>query len=196
MIMPEKLSLSDFVSRRLHPVKVTIQLMTHELQQNSDGGQTKVNSDLFASAISTIELFVEDYEKLAKKFDPVKFDAAEWVRIAKDAGMKYMVITSKHHDGFSMFEIGLNYRRPVGFNLFNRKNTISIFAIYKNFINDLEFFNALKPKTIINELWTAGIVLEVDKPIKLLGLPFTSGGITYTYGDGFSGIGLTTGFPF
>ena len=67
MIMPEKLSLSDFVSRRLHPVKVTIQLMTHELQQNSEGGQTKVNSDLFSSAINTIELFVEDYEKLLEK---------------------------------------------------------------------------------------------------------------------------------
>jgi alpha-L-fucosidase len=45
-----------------------------------------------------------DYEKFALQFNPVKFDAAEWVRIAKDAGMKYIVITSKHHDGFSMFD--------------------------------------------------------------------------------------------
>ena len=44
-----------------------------------------------------------DYEKFASQFNPVKFDAAEWVRIAKDAGMKYIVITSKHHDGFSMY---------------------------------------------------------------------------------------------
>jgi alpha-L-fucosidase len=47
---------------------------------------------------------VADYEKLAGQFNPVKFDAREWVRIAKDAGMKYIVITSKHHDGFSMFD--------------------------------------------------------------------------------------------
>ena len=46
---------------------------------------------------------VAEYEKLAKQFNPVKFNADEWVRIAKDAGMKYIVITSKHHDGFAMF---------------------------------------------------------------------------------------------
>lgn len=46
---------------------------------------------------------VREYEKLALRFNPVKFDADEWVQLAKDAGMKYMVITSKHHDGFAMF---------------------------------------------------------------------------------------------
>ena len=45
-----------------------------------------------------------DYEKFALQFNPVKFNAAEFVRIAKDAGMKYIVITSKHHDGFSMYD--------------------------------------------------------------------------------------------
>lgn len=45
-----------------------------------------------------------EYEKFAPRFNPVKFNAQEWVRIAKDAGMKYIVITSKHHDGFSMFD--------------------------------------------------------------------------------------------
>ena len=45
-----------------------------------------------------------EYEKFAPQFNPVKFDAARWVRIAKDAGMKYIVITSKHHDGFAMFD--------------------------------------------------------------------------------------------
>ena len=46
---------------------------------------------------------IATYEKLADKFNPVKFDADKWVCIAKNAGMKYIVITSKHHDGFAMF---------------------------------------------------------------------------------------------
>jgi len=43
------------------------------------------------------------YELLAQRFNPVKFDAEAWVRLAADAGMKYIVITSKHHDGFAMY---------------------------------------------------------------------------------------------
>ncbi len=45
-----------------------------------------------------------DYQAFAKQFNPVKYDADEWVRMAKDAGMKYIVITSKHHDGFALFD--------------------------------------------------------------------------------------------
>ena len=44
-----------------------------------------------------------EYQGYAKEFNPVKFDAEAWVKMAKDAGMKYIVITSKHHDGFAMF---------------------------------------------------------------------------------------------
>lgn len=47
---------------------------------------------------------VREYEKLAERFNPIKFNAREWVRIARDAGMKYIVITAKHHDGFCMFD--------------------------------------------------------------------------------------------
>jgi hypothetical protein len=47
---------------------------------------------------------VSEYEKLAAEFNPVKFNADDWAQLAQDAGMKYLVITSKHHDGFAMFD--------------------------------------------------------------------------------------------
>jgi alpha-L-fucosidase len=53
--------------------------------------------------MNTAKIPVSEYEKFGKQFNPVKFDAAEWVKTAKVAGMKYIVITSKHHDGFSMW---------------------------------------------------------------------------------------------
>jgi alpha-L-fucosidase len=46
---------------------------------------------------------LKEYEALAGQFNPVKFDASEWVRFAKKAGMKYIVVTAKHHDGFAMW---------------------------------------------------------------------------------------------
>jgi alpha-L-fucosidase len=51
----------------------------------------------------------KDYEKYASQFDPTKFDADRWAELAHDAGMKYLVITSKHHDGFCMFKTETNH---------------------------------------------------------------------------------------
>ena len=47
---------------------------------------------------------IDEYKKLPSFFNPVYFDAEEWVLMAKNAGMKYITITSRHHDGFSMFD--------------------------------------------------------------------------------------------
>jgi alpha-L-fucosidase len=54
--------------------------------------------------MNTGKIPVAEYRQFARQFNPVKFDAERWVRTAKDAGMKYIVITSKHHDGFGMFD--------------------------------------------------------------------------------------------
>jgi alpha-L-fucosidase len=51
---------------------------------------------------------VEEYDNLYKRFNPVEFDAREWIAMAKEAGMKYLVFTTKHHDGFSMFDTALS----------------------------------------------------------------------------------------
>lgn len=52
----------------------------------------------------TAHIPIAEYEKLLGRFNPVKFDADAWAKMAKDAGMKYLVITSKHHDGFNLFD--------------------------------------------------------------------------------------------
>ena len=50
------------------------------------------------------EIPIADYEKLATQFNPVQYDADEIVRLAKAAGQKYIVLTSKHHDGFCLYD--------------------------------------------------------------------------------------------
>jgi len=47
---------------------------------------------------------VAEYRQFAAQFNPIKYDPDAWVRMAKDAGVKYIVITSKHHDGFALFD--------------------------------------------------------------------------------------------
>jgi len=65
----------------------------------SRGGERRGRDDK-----STGSIPVEVYDNLYMQFNPVKFDADEWVQVAREAGMKYLVFTSKHHDGFSMFD--------------------------------------------------------------------------------------------
>jgi alpha-L-fucosidase len=51
-----------------------------------------------------LKIPLAQYAKIADVFDPTNFNAAEWVRIARDGGMKYVIITAKHHDGFAMYD--------------------------------------------------------------------------------------------
>ena len=54
-------------------------------------------------ALIKTDISHEEYEALARSFDPVKYDPEEWVLLAKSAGMKYICFTAKHHDGFCMW---------------------------------------------------------------------------------------------
>ena len=53
--------------------------------------------------LKRMEIPIEEYRLLAKQFNPVHFNAEEWVALAVEAGMKYIVVTAKHHDGFAMY---------------------------------------------------------------------------------------------
>ena len=63
---------------------------------------------------------VEEYMEMAKTFNPVNFDATEIAQLAKDAGMKYIIITSKHHDGFAMYRSACNDFNIGAVTQFNR----------------------------------------------------------------------------
>lgn len=54
------------------------------------------------------KIVIPEYEALMQQFKPLKFNADEWVSVAADAGQRYMVITSRHHDGFSMYDTALS----------------------------------------------------------------------------------------
>ncbi|WP_299666651.1 alpha-L-fucosidase [uncultured Polaribacter sp.] len=65
------------------------------------------------------KISLKEYAAIADDFNPVNYDAEEWVLTAKNAGMKYIIITSKHHDGFAMFDspsndYNIKTRTPYG----------------------------------------------------------------------------------
>jgi len=67
-----------------------------------------------------LKIPISEYEKIADAFNPVRFNANEWAKIAKDAGMKYMVITAKHHDGYAMFNSPSNKFNIVDHSMWKR----------------------------------------------------------------------------
>ncbi len=67
-----------------------------------------------------LKIPISEYEKLAAQFNPIKFDADAWAELALQAGMKYLVITAKHHDGFCLFDSPSNAYNIVKISPFKR----------------------------------------------------------------------------
>ena len=85
-----------------------------------------------------------DYEKISAQFNPSKFNADEWVSIAADAGQKYIVFTSRHHDGFSMYDTALSDYKVTTFSAFRRDPVQELAdAVAKRSDIKLGFYNSL-----------------------------------------------------
>jgi alpha-L-fucosidase len=67
-------------------------------------GEWQGNTNYGEWIMEEAKMPVSQYEQFVARFNPVRFDARSWVRLAKGAGMKYIVITSKHHDGFGLWD--------------------------------------------------------------------------------------------
>ena len=69
---------------------------------------------------STARMSAAEYHAVAKEFNPHEFDADEWAKTFKDSGIKYVVITSKHHDGFALFDSMVSDYNIVDYTPFKR----------------------------------------------------------------------------
>jgi alpha-L-fucosidase len=96
---------SESVARRLHWwSEARFGMFIHWGLYAQDGCHWKGQDGKTEHMMRHLKIPLSEYAKIATEFNPTKFDAGEWARIAKGAGMKYMVITSKHHDGFAMWK--------------------------------------------------------------------------------------------
>lgn len=83
-------------------------------------GQRIEQGDIAEWIMLRFQIPVEEYRTIAATFNPTGFDAREWVSLAKKAGMKYIIITSKHHDGFAMYDSGVSDYNIVDYTPFKR----------------------------------------------------------------------------
>ena len=134
------------------------------------GGEWKNHySEAYAEWIqATLAIPNAEYAKLANVFNPIYFNAEDWVKFAKGCGMQYMVLTSKHHDGFAMFRSKVD-----PFNIFDatpfKQDVVAELAeaCYKHglklglyYSQDLDWHEKHGGGYLSNPDWSAGITWE------------------------------------
>lgn len=80
----------------------------------------KRTSNLGEWAMHSFEIPKDEYAQLTKVFNPIFFNAEEWVKTAKSSGMEYIVVTSKHHEGFCLFKSDVDSFNSVDGSAFKR----------------------------------------------------------------------------
>ena len=83
-------------------------------------GKRIEQGDIAEWIMQRFQIPVAEYRKVAATFNPAQFNAREWVALAKNAGMKYLIITAKHHDGFAMFDSKVSGYNIVDYTKFGR----------------------------------------------------------------------------
>lgn len=99
-------------------------------------------------------------------------------------------------DGFSMFEIGLNRRIPIGYRVLDEATELSLFFVYTEFLNDLQFFQVDFNDSRLRRLYKFGVAFTGVEKFSILGITFSGAGLHVSLGDNYVGIGMNTGFPF
>jgi alpha-L-fucosidase len=83
-------------------------------------GKRMEQGDIAEWIMQRFKIPVEEYRKIAATFNPTGFNAKAWVSLAKNTGMKYIIITSKHHDGFAMYDSDVSDYNIVDYTQFHR----------------------------------------------------------------------------
>jgi hypothetical protein len=98
--------------------------------------------------------------------------------------------------GFSRFDSGLNIHHPLGFEVFRRRATFSVFYIYSNYINDVSLERVDREDITINRLHNIGFTIGAKPTLQFWRFRIPRFGVTYVTGDGLKAVRLNAGFPF
>jgi alpha-L-fucosidase len=148
----------------------------------------KKNPGIGEWIMNTAKIPVVEYEKYAEQFNPVHFNADDWVKLAKEAGMKYIVITSKHHDGFAMFHSNVSKYNIVDATPFKRDVIAELAAACKKYGMPLGLYYSqaqdwhAKGGAAIGGHWDKDQDGDMDKYLDSISLPQVKE-ILSNYGD-------------
>ena len=138
--------------------------------------------------MSDAKIPVDEYAGLAKQFNPTQFNAEEWVKLAKAAGQKYMVITAKHHEGFAMYKSNVSSFNIVDATPFKRDILKELAEACRKYDMKLGFYYSQaqdwhhKGGAVRDGNWDSAHVGDMQKYVDEIAIPQVKEILT-NYGD-------------